>query len=98
MRRLVAWLALALCLVAPSAARAGVYTTTVNWGGGFCLVCGGDYACSNGTGNWNGGNATFVDPSGGINGLIVSVSVTVHMINCQGGVNTATLDGAFVGN
>jgi hypothetical protein len=95
--RVLAFLGIFL-IVGARGASAGTYSTTVSWGGGGCTICGASYACSNGAGNWNGGNQTFVDPSGGVNGQVVSVTVTVNMINCSGGVNTATLDGTFVGN
>jgi len=49
-----------LCLLI-SSALSGQVTSTQYWTGGHCNVCGGDYACSNGYGNWNGGTDSFTD-------------------------------------
>jgi hypothetical protein len=49
-----------LCLLI-SSVLSGQVISTQYWSGGHCTVCGGDYACSNGYGNWNAGSRSFDD-------------------------------------
>uniref|UniRef100_A0A6C0C7L8 EGF-like domain-containing protein n=1 Tax=viral metagenome TaxID=1070528 RepID=A0A6C0C7L8_9ZZZZ len=51
---------LLLCLLI-SSVLSGQVISTQYWTGGHCEICGADYACSNGYGNWNGGMQFFTD-------------------------------------
>ena len=63
-----------------------ISTSTVFWTTGWCNICGpttGNYACASGSGsgNWNAGVRTFLDPvpSGHI---VCAISVEVNKVDC----------------
>ncbi len=79
-------------------AQAQTATTTVNYDGGHCTVCGQGYACSNGHGNWNDGTRSFSDPVG-VGNLVTRVQYTASAVwGCGGNTSsmTAQLNGQTV--
>ena len=68
---------MALTLLFATTAAAQEIEITLSWGGseGGCAICGDqDYACSGPYGDWNDGQATFVDPlpSGDVLGGVIA--------------------------
>ncbi|MSP57155.1 MAG: hypothetical protein EXR69_16395 [Myxococcales bacterium] len=78
--------------VASTAASA---TTTIQWTGGWCTLCGGSYACTNG---YSGvaQPKTFFDPVPA-GGPVTQVCTTLWYAGCGGGTGTWYLNGANKG-
>jgi gliding motility-associated-like protein len=73
-------------------------TITVYWHGGWCTVCGTDYACSAGNYvvTWNGGNNTFFDPMPA-GATLTGVSVTTCEADCGSTSVGVSLNGGLIG-
>src|SRR5215467_3217427 len=81
-------------------------SATVSWNGGqaaldqsTCTVCGTDYACADGTGNWNNGTKTFTDPTPP-GSLVTSVTLSVFDVGCGTTAQTVSveLNGTTIGS
>ncbi len=88
----------ALFLFGPAPAQAGQSVVTVSWNGGWCSICGGAYACSNGHGNWSNGTRTFSDPVPA-GSTVTGMTGVIQKLGCSGGTYTPTIgSGSFGGH
>jgi hypothetical protein len=74
------------------------FTAKVSWNGAWaCPTCGGQYACSDNTGNWNAGAQAFADPlpSGWV---AMGVQVAVYGRGYDGGTARVLLNGVQLGS
>ncbi len=91
---------LLFCMLLPSA-QAQNQKFVLDWDGARisqdddCTLCGDDYACSNGFGQWNNGEKTFTD-SLPIGAIITNITVEVFYA-CAGSAVSVELNGATVG-
>jgi len=79
-------------------AKAQSVNDTVFWHGGWCTICGTDYACSQGAfvTTWNGGTQTFIDPLP-IGVTLTGIIVSVCEADCGASNVLVTMNGTPIG-
>ena len=79
-------------------AQSYLLNDTLYWHGGWCPVCGTDYACSTGIYDtaWNGGNQTFTDPMP-IGAYLTGITVAVCEADCGASNVLVNVDGNLIG-
>ena len=97
MKRLILIIGLFLGVKLPAQT---ISTSTVFWTTGGCSICGptiGNYACQSGSGsgNWNAGTRTFLDPSPAGH-TICAIQVVVNKVDCGLTNLCVSLNGALI--